>query len=93
MVLGIAARVDLFLEPEQAEVPRLVGAEPGDLDVVAQQVGVGRNLVVLAGEELLLVVEAGPPGQVGADLQVLTQDLSHHVGRVNPLGGFGNHYK
>ena len=89
MVLRVAAGIHLVLEPQQAQVPALVRAEAGDLDVVAQHVGVEGNLVVLAGEELLLVVEARPPSEVRADLQVFAQDVPHHVRRMDALGRVG----
>ena len=64
----------------------LVRAEAGDLDVVAQHVGMNGNLVVFAGEELLLIIEARPPRQVRADLQVFAENVPHHVLRVDALG-------
>ena len=64
-------------------------AEAGDLDVVAEQVGALRDGVDLAGEELLLEVEARAPGQVAADLQVFAQDVAHHVLGVDALGRVG----
>src|SRR5207244_1059088 len=48
-----------------------------------------RNLVFLAGEKLFLVIEARPPRQITADLQVLAQAVTHHIQRVNAFGGIG----
>jgi hypothetical protein len=57
----------------------------GHLDVIPKQVGVLGDLVDFAREELLLIVEARAPSQVGADLQILTQTVAHHVRRMNTL--------
>jgi hypothetical protein len=64
----IAAGIVPLLQPQQAEVPRTVRAEARDLNVVAEQIRIFRDDVVLAGEELELVVEARPPGEVADDL-------------------------
>ena len=66
-----------------------VRAEAGDFDVVAQQVRIARDFVVLAGEELLLVIEAGSPGEIAADLQVFAQAVADHVLGVHALGRIG----
>src|SRR5262249_33462087 len=50
-----AAGVIALGQSEQAEVTRAMRAEAGDFDVVAQQVGELRDLVILAREELQLV--------------------------------------
>ena len=80
------ARVVVFLEPQQAEVPGVRGGEARDLDVVAHQVFGGRQRVHLAVEELLLGVPARAPGQHAADVEVLAQDVPHHVVGLDALG-------
>ena len=89
MVLGVAAGIHLVLEAEEAEVAGAVRAEAGDLDVVTEEIGVPGDLVVLPGEELLLVIEARTPGQVAADLEILAEAVAHHVGRVHTLARLG----
>jgi len=42
--------------------------------------------VVVPGEKLLLVVVAGPPGQDGAEVQRLAEQLPDHVFRFHTLG-------
>ncbi len=89
VVLGLATGVNLVLEAQEAEVSGTVRAKAGDLDVVAQEVGILRYLVVLPGEKLLLVVETRSPGQVAADLEVFTKAVAHHVRGVHPFAGVG----
>ena len=67
---GIATRMNLFFQSEQAEVSGAVRSETGYLDVVPEQVRVAGDWIRLSGEELLLVVEAWSPSQVCSDLQV-----------------------
>ncbi|NBP24195.1 MAG: hypothetical protein EBU81_06515, partial [Proteobacteria bacterium] len=67
---------------------RIVGSETADLDIVAQQIGPPADRIIRPGEELLLVVEARAPGEIGPDLQVLAQHMAHHVHGVDSLGGF-----
>src|ERR1700740_2486373 len=43
--------------------------------------------VVISGEELLLVVVVGSPGQHTGGVQGLAQNLAYHVSRLHALGG------
>ena len=61
--------------------------EARDFHVVAHDVFFGRERVGLAFEESLLEIPARPPTQHLADVQVLAQDVPHHVLRVDALGG------
>src|SRR6267142_723515 len=61
-------------------------SESGDFDVVAQDVWILRYFVILAGEELLLIVEAGPPGEIRADFQVFALNLADHIDGVHAFG-------
>src|SRR5688572_10209893 len=70
-------------------MPRLMRAEAGDFNVIAKQVRILGNLVILASEELLLIVEAWAPGQVGADFQVLAENLANHINRMHAFGRVG----
>src|SRR5207302_2365011 len=80
MFVGIAAGVHLVFEAEETEVAALMGAESGDFDVVANEVGIAGEFVDLASEELLLVIEAWAPGEIAADFQIFAGALAHHVG-------------
>src|SRR5947209_15303425 len=64
-------------------------AEPGDFDVIMEQVRVLRDFVVFGSEKLFLEIEAGPPGKVTADFQILTLAMSIHVAGEHPLAGNG----
>ena len=64
-------------------------AEPGNLNVVVQQIRPDRNFVVLAGKKLLLIIEARSPGEVATDLQVFAQAMPQHVRRVDAFGRLG----
>src|SRR5438045_5211215 len=44
------------------------------------------NLVVVAGEELLSIIETRSPGQIAADLQVFPQAMAHHVRSEDAFG-------
>ena len=83
---GIATRMNLFFQSEQAEVSGAVRSETGYLDVVPEQVRVAGDWIRLSGEELLLVVEAGSPSEVGSDLEIFAYAMSHHVGGMNAFG-------
>src|SRR5262245_32332118 len=85
MIVRVAARIVPLLESEQAEVPRAMRAEARNLDVVAQQVGIARDFIVLAGEELNLVIEARTPGEIAAYLQIFTKAVADHVLGVDAL--------
>src|SRR5688500_12179535 len=89
MMRRIAARMRLFLEAEEAAMPGLVRAEAGDFDVVAKDVRVFGFGVVFAGEEFLLVIEAGAPGEIRADFQIFALAMAGHVGSMDAFGGLG----
>ena len=65
----------------------LMGAKPGNLDVVAEQIGKLGDDVVFAGEKLFLIVETRPPSKVCADLEILAEAVAHHVRCVDAFGG------
>src|SRR5579864_1234062 len=85
MLVGIAPRIDLLLEIEQHQVPGLMRAEPGDFDIIMQQVWIPGDRIVFAGKELLLEIKARAPGQVAADFQVLPLAMPVHVGWEHPF--------
>ena len=61
-------------------------AEPTHLDIVTQQVRGPRNIIWLAREETLLVVKARPPREAAADLDVFSENMPHHVARLDAFG-------
>ena len=65
---------------------RVVGPKPANLDIVAQQVRPATDRVVRSGEELLLVVEARAPCEVGSNLEIFTQHMTHHVYSEDSFG-------
>ena len=67
-------------------MPRVRGREPADLDVVSHQVVRLRQGVRLPLKELFLGIPARAPGQHAADVQILAQDMPHHVGGTDPFG-------
>src|SRR5262249_26837614 len=82
--VGIA--VILLLQSQQADVPRMAGREARHLDVIAKQVvgpGQGADLPL---EVTLLVIPARAPAQTAADVEVLAQDVPHHVLGRDALG-------
>src|SRR2546426_7973815 len=79
VVFGIAAGVNLFLEPEQTKMPRLVRTEAGNFNIISQQVRILRDLVDMTAEELFLKIETRTPGEIAADFQILAQAVAHHV--------------
>ena len=79
-------RVVLILEPEQHEMAGVAGGESRHFEIVVHHaIRLGQR-VVLAGEELLLIVVAGSPREDGADVERLAQDLTHHVFRQHAFG-------
>ncbi len=68
-------------------MPRVGRREARDLDVVPHDVVIGGKLVHLTVEELLLVVPTRSPRQHAADVEVLAEDVPHHVGRRDALSG------
>src|SRR5262245_53119289 len=60
-------------------------SEPRYLDVVMQEVWRPGDFVVVAGEELLLIVESRPPRERRANLEIFAQRVSHHVFRADAL--------
>ena len=82
---GIAARIHLLAQQQQAKVAALVRTEAAHFHVVADEIRPLRNGVLLAGEELLLEIEARPPREVRTDLQVLTLAMARHVRRKHAL--------
>ena len=87
VLVGNAAGINLILEPQQHEMAALMRAEAAYLDVVAEQIGILRNLVHRAAEKLLLKIKARTPRQVRPDLQVLAYALVDHVLSPHALGG------
>ncbi len=81
------AGVVLLLKIQQDNVAGVAGREPADLHVVAHQVVGGRKQVVLAFKEGLLEIPVRTPAQHRADLEVLAQDVTHHVLGIHTLGG------
>ena len=67
----------------------VVGAETGDFHIIPKQVGILGDLVVLSSEKLFLIIEAGAPGEIRADLEVFALAMARHVGRVDAFGGVG----
>ena len=65
---------------------RVVRPKPANLDIVAQQVRPTTDRVIGSGEKLLLVVEARPPCEVGSDLEIFTQHMTHHVRGEDSFG-------
>ena len=86
MVFGIPAGIHLLLQSQETEVARLVRSETGYLHVIAQEIGILGDRVVLAGEKLLLIVETGSPGEIRADLQVFAEAVAHHVRGMHAFG-------
>ena len=70
----------LLLQPEQHEVAGVARRETRRPPRRSASALIGRReRMVLRREELLLVVLARPPGQHAADVELLAQDLRHHV--------------
>src|SRR6476659_1253594 len=82
---GIATGIHLLTETKQTKMTGLMGAESGDLDVVAEEMLRLRNSIIASGEELFLVIEARSPSEVCTDFEIFANDLSNHVARMNTL--------
>ena len=67
-------------------MPERFGAEAADLDVVLHQGPRFAAAIGRWGEELALMIEAGPPRQHAADVEPFSLDLAEHVGRIHALG-------
>ena len=87
MVLGIAPGIHLLLESQQAEMTTLMRPETRNFNIIAQEVRIDGNLVILAGKKLFLVIEARTPGKVRSDLEILSLYVSKHVGGMHPFSG------
>src|SRR5262249_14708505 len=85
---GIATGIHLLAELEEAEMAALVRTEAADLHVVAEQKRILRGLVFGACEELLLIVEAGAPREIRADLEVFALAVARHVRCVHAHGRY-----
>ena len=66
-----------------------MGTEAGNFHIIAKQVRVLGDFVDVSREELLLVVEAWAPRQVGPDLEVFSEAMAQHVGGMNPFRWIG----
>src|SRR5436309_13652653 len=78
-------RIILFLQSQKNQVPRMARGEARDLQIVAHQIrGSGQRMIFPLKEPLLKVV-ARPPGKDAADIQVLAQDMTHHIFREDSL--------
>src|SRR4051794_2398713 len=64
----------------------MLTGEAADLDVVPHDVVLRRKLVHCPFKELLLVVPARPPRKHAAHVEVLANDVPHHVGWRNTFG-------
>src|SRR6266550_3702110 len=78
--------VVVFLQPQEAQMPRVLTGEAGDLDVIPHEVVLRRKLVHGSFEELLLVIPTGTPRENAADVEVFAYDVPHHVGRRDAFG-------
>ena len=88
--IRVVAGVVLLLQPQQAEVARSgCEREAGDLDVVAHQVRrASRAGATLPSKNCFWWYQHGPQRQDAADVEVLAQDVPHHVlGRARPRSG------
>ena len=63
-----------------------MGTKTRNFDVVAKEIGVLRDFIHRAAKELLLIIKARTPGEIGADLQVLPDAVAEHVGRMHAFG-------
>ncbi len=63
-------------------------SEAGHFDVVTKQIRVFGNFVHRAAEELLLIIEARSPCQIGPNFQILTHTMPDHILRMHALRRF-----
>ena len=82
----LRVRIVLILQPQQHEMAGMAGGKSRHLEVVVHQAVRSRQRIVLAGEELLLVVVAGTPGEDRTEVQRLALNLTDHVVRQNAFG-------
>ena len=81
------AGIVLLGQPQQHQVAGVAGRESRNLEVVVHEFIALRERMVLAAEELLLVVVARTPGEHASHVEFLSQDLAHHVLGPDALGG------
>ena len=81
------AGVIVLGEAEEAEVAGVRRREAAHLDVVAHQRLRGRKGRWLSFEVLLLDIPTRPPGEDAANVEILADDVPHHVGRADAGGG------
>ena len=65
----------------------VLAGEAANLDVVAHDLVLQRELVDGAFEELLLVIPTRTPGEDAPDIEVFADDVPHHVGGGDAFGG------
>src|SRR5688572_11663309 len=82
---GRSSGIHLLAQAKEHQVARAVRAETRNLHVIAQDVRILGYVVLLAGEKLLLVIEARAPGEIRADLEILALTVSDHVGGEHAL--------
>ena len=70
-------------------MPKRLGAEAADLDVILNDCERFADLVWPRLEELVLELEARSPGENAADIEPFPFDLEKHVPAQNPLGWDG----
>ena len=80
--MRLGAGIVLLLQTQQHDVAGVAGGEAGDLEVVVHQPVGLRERVVLAGEELLLVVVIGTPGEHASRCS----DASPRIWRIMSFG-------
>ncbi len=80
------AGIIVLFQPQQANMPGVRRGKAAHLDVVPHQVIGPRQVRDFPLEVLLLRVPAGTPAQHAADVQILPDDVPHHVGRRHPFG-------
>src|SRR5262244_2329773 len=84
---ALGAGIILILQPKQTDMASMARWKTGYFDVIADQVILRRYRIVFALEESLLEIPTGPPREHIAHLEVLADDVAHHVLRENAFGG------
>src|SRR5262245_62230978 len=72
-----SAGIVLVFETQQNQMAAVARRESGYFQVVTHQVLGGREPIYLRFEELFLMIIAGSPGQDCADIETLTENMSH----------------
>src|SRR6185437_7356367 len=82
----LGSGIVLLAQPQQADVAAVTRWETGHFHVIAEEVVRRGQGVDLALEVAFLVIPARTPAQAAADVEILAENVAHHVLRRDAFG-------